>query len=214
MMLKLLYQLQEIETAEQAVGEEKRNSSEYKSLRGIRNAFDTKKQQYLRLTADLQRLEEQLDAFPQRIAEAELKLEEERNAIYNGSVSSTKALAAREAQAAAWQDRLAELQALQSAYQGEQAQKNAAHLQLKEEMEQQYADFRRIKESYQIQEDQRQQALAELTAQKEALEAQIDEATMLWYQSERHRFAGAPVAMLSAPACLQRLPHRGAAHHF
>jgi len=198
MMLKLLYQLQEVEAAQLAVEQEKRNSVEYRNLRSIRAAFENKKQQYFRLENDLKQLAEQLAAFPQRIADAERKLEGERNAIYNGSVVSAKALSAREAQAAAVEERLAELKALQAAYQGEQAQKQAAHRQLKQEMEQQYAEFRRIKEHYQIQENKRQEGLTALEERKKTLTAQIDEPTMSWYEAERQRFGGSPVAMLSA----------------
>ncbi len=198
MMLKRLYQLQGVEAAILAVEQEKRDSDEYKSLRAIRNAFENKKHQYLRLENDLKQLEEQLTAFPQRIEAVGQKLAEERNAIYNGSVLNTKSLSAREAQAAVLEERLAELKALQAVYEGETAQKQAAHLQLKQEMEQQYAEFRQVKEAYQAKEKTRQDRLDALSGQKQALIDQIDEASLRWYEGERQRFAGTPVALLSA----------------
>ena len=124
-MLNLLFRLQQLEAEERSIAAERINSQEYKQLRAIKAAFDAKKQQYLRLSEDIASLAGELETFPARLAEAERRLAAEQTAIYDGSVSSSKALAARESQAASLAESLSELRSLQAAYEGEQAQKQA-----------------------------------------------------------------------------------------
>lgn len=196
-MLNLLFRLQQIEAEERAIAAERINSQEYKELRSIKAAFDVKKQQYSRLMNDLDSLAEEINGFPARLAEGRSRLEKERAAIYDGSVSSPKALAAREAQVKALEENLAELQALEAMHLGEREQKRAVASQLEQEMEEQYHCFRDIKQSYQAAQDIRQQRLDALNAAKAELIPGIDAQSMQWFEEQRQRFGGTPVASLN-----------------
>lgn len=196
-MLNLLFRLQQLEAEERSIAAERINSQEYKQLRAIKAAFDAKKQQYLRLSEDIASLAGELETFPARLAEAERRLAAEQTAIYDGSVSSSKALAARESQAASLAESLSELRSLQAAYEGEQAQKQAVSEQLRREMEEQYLSFRDIKQSYQAAQDIRQQKLDQLTAAKQQIVSRVDGQTLLWFEQQREKFGGSPVACLN-----------------
>lgn len=197
-MLKSLYALQQLEVAEEAIHTERMNSREYKELRRIKAAFEAKKQQYLRLQNDIAALSDELAAYPAQLAEQQRKIAAEQSAIYDGSVSSPKALAAREAQLAALNEGLGLLETAQRAKQLELEQKQSASGSLKEEMTEQYEVFRRVKEAYQSAQAQRDARLAELAEKKAALLAEIDEDSLAWFESLRARFKGTPVAMLDA----------------
>ena len=86
------------------------NSLEYKELRSIKAAFDVKKQQYQRLQNDIAALSDLLATYPRQISVQQEKINAEQAAIYDGSVSSPKVLAAREAQLAALHEGLARLE--------------------------------------------------------------------------------------------------------
>lgn len=195
-MLKTLYALQQLEVSEAAINTERMNSLEYKELRSIKAAFDVKKQQYQRLQNDIAALSDLLATYPRQISVQQEKINAEQAAIYDGSVSSPKVLAAREAQLAALHEGLARLEEEQRLKQLELDQKQSAVVCLKEELMEQYQSFHRVKELYQAAQADRDSRLAGLAEKKAMLLQEIDPKTLAWYESLREKFNGTPVARL------------------
>lgn len=195
-MLNSLYRLQGLEEAEQALALEKTSSSQYRELRAIKAAFTAQKQQYLRLSDEVAALEEEAATAPARIAQQENRVREEQSAIYDGSVSSPKVLAARESQLAALQDELSALRKALSDSQTELRQKQEAAQRLKADMTEQHERFRGIKETFLAEQEVRDRRLEELAQAKAQLLQGIDPSALAWFQSQRAKFDGSPVAML------------------
>ena len=83
-MLKQLYQLQELETAQRALNEERLASPEYQRLRVIKAAFEQEKEGWQQLSAAIGKLEAKLSAAQNRVRDLGEKLSAERQAVYDG----------------------------------------------------------------------------------------------------------------------------------
>ena len=196
-MLKYIYRIQALEAAEKAIIAEKKNSMEYKDLRLIKRAFDQKKQQFLRLSQDLEQLNQRLSEFPHQQKLLADKLENEKKSLYDGSVINVKAMSARESQIRSLEEQIIEIESLMSTCHAELKKKESASEQLKAELEDQYVLFRDIKTNYQQKEAVRQQKLDELAAEKVELVQYIDQSTLAWYEADKDRMNGSPVAVLN-----------------
>lgn len=196
--VKVLFEYQQLEVVERNIINERNNSAELGELRRIKAEFVLNKQQYLALINDIAALNSLVKNFPQQLAMQQEKIEAEQNAIYDGSVSSMKALATREAQLAALQERLAQMEGEKSACEEELVRKQAEVNELKQRMDEQYASFKAIKSDYEAAEIKRQQMLSSLSVAKNELQQQIPEAEMRWFEDQKDRFQGSPLAKLDA----------------
>lgn len=197
-MLKELFDLQNIELAEKAVLEEKKESREFKQLKALKSAFDLQKENYLRIEKELAALDSQLAVFPKQIEELEERLNRENKAIYDGSVSNLKELSARETQAAALGDKLKELQNLQDLYHSEYEQKCEEYEENKKHISENYQQFIEIKETFQKMQEAWEKELEDLAAKKQALIAGIPKNELLWFENVKDKCDGTPIAMLNA----------------
>ncbi len=195
-MLKTLYALQQLEVAEHNIEMEKQKSAEVLQLRQIKAAFLSKKTQYQSLLVEIAQLQRDLESLPQQILECKEKVDEERAAIYDGSVMGMKELDARELQAAAWEKKAAELEEMQATMKEELQKMEGFSGVLKGEMALQYKEFSAVKSQYLMAEEDRQQRLQELARQKADLLAGIDAKDLEWFHREQKRFHGTPIAKL------------------
>ncbi|MBQ1502159.1 MAG: hypothetical protein IIZ45_06065 [Firmicutes bacterium] len=197
-MLKDLYELQKLEVREREIAEAAKKSAAYKEMKTLRADFDAKKETYQAAEADLASLAEQLSAFPAEIREVEEKIKAENKAIYDGSVGNMKELNARENQAAALEDKLKELQSLNTLYTGEQEQKIKAQEELKLLLARDHAAFEEAKAAYQEIQAESEKQLADLEAQREEIVKGISADDMSWYETVRYKCNGSPIARLDS----------------
>ena len=197
-MLKELFKLQNIEVAERAVLDEKKESREFKQLKELKATFELQKENYLKMEKELASLDSQLSVFPKQIGELEERINQENKAIYDGSVSNIKELSAREAQVAALSEKLKELQSLRELYLGEYEQKHAEYEENRKKMAENYQLFEKIKTDFQKMQEVWQQNLDDLAAQKKSLIAGIAKKDVAWYESIKEKCNGTPIAMLNA----------------
>jgi len=196
-MLSKLYDLQQLEAEERHISEEKSNSAELLALREVKQAFEVKKQSYLRLQAGLESLLKEQERLPGELAEMKEKRDGESAAIYDGSITSTKALTARETQLAALEDHLHEIEERLGILDQEIKQREDAVAELKAEMEEQYLEFRRLKAICLEKEADHNKRIEDLQRQQEELLPQINAEDMEWFRREQRRFNGTPIAKLS-----------------
>lgn len=197
-MLKQLYQLQELETAERGLNEERLNSEEYQQLRGLKAAFDQEKDSWQRLNTAIARLEAKLGAAATRSNELEQRLGEERQAMYDGSVTNPKEQSAREAQAAALERKLEAVQEERTQHQQQLISRQEEAGRLHAALTDKQAEFSRVRDIYQQAQAGRDAQAAELEAQKAALLPLIPAEELAWFESQREKFANTPVAMLDS----------------
>ena len=197
MDLERLFCLQELEYEQKRIQQEKQRSPILLELRNIKQSFEEKKAAYLQLGAAAKQLEEEISSLPKRIQEAELRLQEEQKAIYCGSVTSTKALKARELQVAACEEKLADLTAQHLSYLRELEQEKEQLAAMKEEMGVIYADFRNKKAEAIQSDSQAQQRLEELTHKIEELLPTIDAADLSWFRREEKGQQGPCIARMT-----------------
>lgn len=202
MDLKLLYDLQEIEAAQRDIQEQRQSSLAVLELRKIKRKFEEKKQLYLNLSVSCEQIKADLEAFPERIRQTESRLQEEQKAIYSSAITSARALAAREAQVASCQQKLAELTALHLAYMGEMQQKRDQLEAVKSEMEAIYQEFRK-KKATAMQQEESYRGDLDVLAQKQAiLLEQIKPEDLSWFRRAQQSRSGRPIArMVSDMVC-------------
>ena len=196
--MRLLYQLQNLEAAEKAILLERAASEEYQNLRKMKVNFEIKKEQYVRSSAEIKALEQQVADFSSEQSQLEQKLEQEKSALYDGSVTGTKSLSARESQIAALEKKIELLLEKKEYCQAEIDEKQGLQNLLGNELLTMQASFQTVKHAYQIAQADRDQRLQELQEAKDALLSQISEEKLRWYHANRDHFSGAPVAMLDA----------------
>ncbi|MDO4581211.1 MAG: hypothetical protein Q4B96_01330 [Bacillota bacterium] len=197
-MLKLLFQLQSIEAAERAVHNEKKNSAEYQRLCALKADFEREKHEWQELNEQIAQIEQALFAYPALIKELREKCEAEKQAIYDGSINSTKELDARQSQAAAHEQKLAEAEQEAAGLGEKKAALDARQAELKQQMEGVYQQFMQTKEQFQQRQAQWQAHERKLAEQKAALVKDIDPDSLSWFEQNRDKFHGSPVARLDA----------------
>jgi len=198
MDLKLLYDLQEVEAEQKDIQVQRQSSQAVLELKRIKRKFEEKKRIYLDLNSAAAQIKADLDAFPERIQQTELRLQEEQKAIYSSEITSARALAAREAQVAACQQKLSELSALHLAYMGE-AQQKADQLDLiKKEMESLYREFRQKKAAALQQENVYQSRINALAEKQAALIEALCPEDLDWFRREEKSHSGRPISRMTA----------------
>ncbi|MEG2212786.1 MAG: hypothetical protein RRY35_02695, partial [Clostridiales bacterium] len=178
-MLKLLYQLQKLEDRQRACEAEKQNTDEYRRLLEIKAEFDEDKQQWGKLAALREELLGNRNLYATELETIAQKIAKEREAIYDGTTSTVKALSARESQVAVLAAKQNELTTLDQQADSKLHQIEEKALVLKEKIEQEFAEFEKLKADYQrVKRDFEQQELD--TASKiAALLPTIDPKTLL-----------------------------------
>ena len=195
-MLKKLYQLQQLEAAAAALNAERINSDEYRQLRSIRASFEAEKQKLAQVNAAIAKLEKQIVDLEKRKSEFEERIAKEKQAMYDGSVTNARELDARKNQ----------LESLQSKAEGAQKDRNEQQSQLVKKQEEagklrhtltdMQVEFSRIRDIYQVKQEERDGRGRQLEEEKAALIARIDADALAWFEAQRQRFAGMPVAFL------------------
>ncbi len=196
--VKTLFEYQQLEVAERGIIAERDTSHEFMEMRRIKSEFIVNKQRYLQLINDIAALTAMVKNFPQQLAMQQEKIEAEQSATYDGSVSSMKALSAREAQLAALEEKLAHLEEEKTLRKEELLQKQAEVTALKEIMDQQYQDFLAVKQLYLSEQSKREQLLSGLTVAKSDMEQRISAEELAWFNEQKERFQGSPLAKLDA----------------
>ncbi|MDO4733426.1 MAG: hypothetical protein Q4B50_07945 [Bacillota bacterium] len=196
MNLKVLYDLQEVEAAQKDLQLKRQNSFAVLELKRIKREFEEKKAGFQNLEKSAALLRMDLEAFPERILQTEERLKDEEKAVYSREITSARLLAAQEAQVSACQQKLAELKALQLAYQGELRQQEDQLATLKAELEQLYRTFRKKKALALKQEEEYQSQIGILSRQQKELQEQLAADELSWFRKEQGRREGRPIARM------------------
>ncbi len=196
MDLKMLFTLQELEAEEQRTQSKIKTDPILTEMRSIKTSFEKQKSTYLGLEEAVRRLRADLERFPARVLQAEQELEAERKAVYDGSVTNPRALAAREAQIAAREERVQELTDLQQAYQQDLSYKEEQAAALKQEMEQMYRAFRSCKARAQEGEAALRQRLEALDQERTELLRKVAAEDLTWFRKQQKGGSGRVIAPL------------------
>lgn len=196
-MLRLLYQLQQLDAEEKAVRAAQTESEEYQNLKRIKADFEQEKEQ-LRATAEERKAaENQLQSLQHRFSEFKDKIAKENAALYDGSVTNAKELAAREAQIANIEDKLQLLQEQQNALNLTIETAVEKFSGIRRDMTDETKKFNALRDIYLQKCSQWDQNINSINNQKQEITAKIDQSWLDWYNANYDRFDGAPVAMLS-----------------
>lgn len=195
-MLKKLYQLQLLDKALAELDAERVNSDEYRQLRSIRAGFESGKERYGKLNAEIAKVEGRLKASAGRLEELEGKIAQEKQAMYDGSVTNARELAARQSQLANMESKLEEAQNDRAQRRQQLMAKQEEAAKLRASLTDLQTDFSRIRDLYQLKQEERDVRCRQLTEERQALLPEIDAVSLNWFESARDKFAGAPVARL------------------
>lgn len=195
-MLTLLYKLQNLEAEEAAIRAAQKNCAEYRQVQEQKVMFERQKEELLQLQEQLSSLQQQVQALPREIAEINAKLERERAAVYDGSVANIREFNARQSQISMLEEKHTSLKSEHQQKQEEFLQLLRQAKQLKQQLESQYQQLNQRYQEYDNLRQGWQSELSTLTANKEALLAQIPDSDLTWYEEQKPRFAGLPVAKL------------------
>ena len=195
-MLTLLYKLQKLEIQEAAVLTARKKCTEYRQLRELKAGFEKQKTRLLQMQEQLSSLQKQIKTLANEIAEISSKLENERIAVYDGSIANIREFNARQTQISALEEKNAVLTAEQTRKQQEYQSGLRQAKQVQHKLEEQYT---LLNEQYLRYDNLRQgwqNELNTLSIDKEALLVQIDSENLAWYEEKKLLFAGMPVAKL------------------
>ena len=196
-MLKKLYQLQQLELAITALDTERVNSDEYCQLRNIRKSFEADKQKLAESNTAIARIEGKIASVDKRLADLESRIAKEKKAIYDGSVTNTRELNARQGQLESLSEKLEIAQNEKGEHQKQLAKRQDEVEKLRRTLADMQSEFSRIRDIYQVKQEERDERGRQLATEKEALVSQIDADSLAWYEKTRQRFAGTPVACLN-----------------
>lgn len=196
-MLKKLYQLQQLEAAAAALNTERINSDEYRQLRSLRASFEAEKQKLAKANAAIAKLEKQIETLGKRKADLESRIDKEKQAMYDGSVTNARELDARKNQLESLQAKSDTAHKDENEIKSQLVKKQEEAGKLRQTLTDMQVEFSRIRDIYQVKQEERDGRGKNLEEQKAALIAQIDADSMKWYEAQRERFSGTPVAFLN-----------------
>ncbi|MCL1975704.1 MAG: hypothetical protein FWG61_06055 [Firmicutes bacterium] len=195
-MLTLLYKLQKLEAKEAAILAAQKDSVEYRRLQEQKAAFDTQKKELIQIQEELSLMQQQIKTLPDEIMDISVKLEQEKAAVYDGSIANIREFNARQAQISALEEKSSTLteQQMQKKKEFKSALRQAKQMQQNLEVQ-----YKIVSEEYRQYDELRQGWRNELNAlslDKDALIAKIDNADLAWYEEVKPLFAGLPIAKL------------------
>lgn len=196
-MLKKLYQLQQLELAITALDTERVNSDEYRQLRTIRRSFEEDKHKLAESNAAIAKIEAKINTVEKRLADLESRIAKEKKAIYDGSVTNTRELNARQGQLESLTAKLEIAQEEKGEHQKQLAKRQDEVEKLRRTLADMQREFSRIRDIYQVKQEERDERGIQLAAEKEALVSQIDDDSLAWYEKQRESLSGTPVAYLN-----------------
>lgn len=196
-MLKKLYQLQQLEAAAAALNTERINSDEYRQLRSLRASFEAEKQKLVKANAAIAKLEKQIETLGKSKADLESRIDKEKQAMYDGSVTNARELDARKTQLESLQTKADQAQRDKNEQQSQLIKKQEEAGKLRHILTDKQVEFSRIRDIYQVKQEERDGRRWQLEEEKAALTEQIDTDALAWFNVQRERFAGTPVAFLN-----------------
>ena len=195
-MLKLLHQLQKLECEQKNIENEKKNSQEYRHLVELKTSFESNKAKWIHLSEEQIVLKKLREGYAALLIELSDKAADEKEAIYDGSTDSIKALSAREAQIASLEEKLNEIRLKDNSAASQLHRKSEESISLKAIIEEEYQQFQKIKSDYLQLNHQVEQRVTELDEQIKQLLPTISREELAWFEENKDRFAGSPVAYL------------------
>ena len=196
-MLKQLYQLQQLELAVSALEAERVNSDEFNQLRSLRASFEATKQKLAAVNGEIARREEKIKSCDNRRLDLEARIDREKKAIYDGSVTRPKELDARNSQLAALQNKLEAAEQERAEHLEQLAKDQDKAGSIRRSLTEMQTEFSRIRDIYQVKQEERSSRGRLLEDQKTALLQEVDESSLAWYEAHRSDFGGTPIACLS-----------------
>lgn len=197
-MLETLYKLQRLEAEEAVVQASQKNCAEYRALRELKAEFERLKQNLLQRKEQIDALQQEIRPLSGDLDGMRQKLEQERAALYDGSVANIRELTAREAQINALTEKTAALTERQSQKQTDLRRLTQQAKTLQQRMTEQHQQFAEQYKEYEVLRENWQNALQALATDKQELLSQVAEQELAWYEEQKPLFAGSPVARLDA----------------
>jgi predicted nucleic acid-binding Zn-ribbon protein len=195
-MLNILFGIQKLEAEERVIAAEKANCWEHNELRSIKTVFESKKAMLLELNKAILTKAETLARLDKENVTLHKKLEKEKAALYDGSVTNPKELQAREKQIEALKEQMTMLEENKAAEEKDLEKANTEANELQKDLTAAYEDFNEIKKVYKQLVDDWQKSLDNVLAKKTALWQEVDIFWQKWYKENSVKFAGNPVAQL------------------
>ena len=196
-MLSLLFDIQRLEAEEKSIAMEKANSWEHNELRSIKTMFDSKKVTLLELNSDVLTRTEALTELNKEQRKFYQKLEKEKAALYDGTVTNPKELQAREKQIEAIEDKITTLEESKMIEERDLEKANMQANALQKDLTAAYEDFNEIKKVYKQLVEDWDKRLEHISEKKNTLWEQVDSSWQNWYKETKAKFSGNPVAKLN-----------------
>ena len=196
--MKKLYRLQTIELEQAKLRSDEFVISDYNELRNIKADFAAKKDNYLKDKTRLEQFSVRLQKLSSEDSNLRARIAAEEKELYGGTLTSPKAVAAKEQQIAALKIKLEK--SVNEAANQRQARADfelALEAQLRELGDIQ-AEFTAKKELYQQGDERRSAQIALLDEERQRLLKKVSKPLLEWYHSTNNRFGGAPLARLNS----------------
>lgn len=197
-MLNLLYQLQNLDVEAQKIEEEQKNSGIGRELREIKTSFEQDKKEWLDGEEESKHLSGDIRNITLSIGDLKAKAEKEKITIYDGSIRNTRELSAKEQQLATLEKNIESQIAEKESLQNKLSLLRQKGQELKEQMEAEYAKFNFLKSSSREERARAEQRLEEVNAQIVELRKNIPADSLDWYDRNKEKFAGQPLAFLDS----------------
>jgi len=196
-MLNLLYQLQNLDVEAKKIDEEQKSSGINRELRDIKTSFEQDKKEWIDGEEGSKQLSATIRHITLSIEELKAKAEQEKVAIYDGSIRNTRELSAKEQQVAALEKNIDVQVAEKDSLQSKLFLLQKKSQDLKEQMESDYAKFNNLKKSgkeERLKSEQRQEVI---NTQIASLRKDIPDNLLNWYAQNKEKFSGTPLAFLN-----------------
>lgn len=197
-MLNLLYQLQLLDIEAKKIEEEQKNSGVGRELRDIKISFEQDKKEWLDGEEESKKLSAGIRNLNLSIEDLKAKAEKEKVAIYDGSIRNTRELSAKELQLANLEKNIETQVAEKESLQDRLSSLRQKSLELKEQMESKYTKFNSLKSSGREDRAKSEQRLEEINAKIADLRKNIPGNFLDWYDCNKEKFAGQPLAFLDS----------------
>ena len=192
-----LYRLQQIELEQAKLRSDELAINDYNELRNIKANFACKKDAFLRDKARLEQFTAKQHKLSSEEGNLHARIAAEEKELYGGTISSPKAVAAKEQQINSLKNKLNKcVSDAANQRQARVALEIALEAQLRE-LSAIQAEFNAKKELYQQGDERRAAQIAVLEKERKKLLKLIPDAFLEWYHSTNNRFEGAPLAKLN-----------------
>ncbi len=197
-MLRFVYDYANFVLTAEVLAKKEYSSLAYLEMKRIKSIFEKTQEELQTLNQKITDDQKQLDYFKREIKQMQERLEKDRVALYDGTVTNKRILDAKEQEISALQDRLKKHQASERSLLAQIEAEKERNKNMQQTMRIDYEKFYLAKEKFEEIKREFATQIEEIKQKMEQLRPKIDAATFAWYEKEKDKFMGQPVAILNA----------------